>query len=108
MHKRLTPKGWHHPVRPIKSEQEDNGRVRFLSPEERDRLLAAARISVSPKLYLLILIAITTGARRGELLGLRIRDLDLEAKVATVHTSKNGEPRVLPLTDAGYALLGSG
>ncbi|MFN7432137.1 MAG: tyrosine-type recombinase/integrase [Betaproteobacteria bacterium] len=99
-HKRLTPKGWAHPVRPLRSEREDNARVRFLSADERQRLLAAARISAWPKLYLLILMALTTGARRGELLGLRHRDLDLEIKTASVATTKNGEPRVLPLTDA--------
>lgn len=100
MHKRLTPKAWTHPVRPIKSERENNARIRFLTPEERTRLLAASRLSAWPKLYLLILMAITTGARRGELLNLRVRDIDIEKKVATVHVSKNGEPRVLPLTDA--------
>jgi integrase len=100
MHKRLTPKGWQHPVRAIRSEREANGRVRFLLPEERARLLAAARISAWPKLYLLILLAITTGARRGELLALRYRDLDLAARTAAIARTKNGEPRVLPLTDA--------
>jgi integrase len=100
MHKRLTPKGWAHPVRPIRSAREDNGRVRFLSAEERQRLLAAAKISAWPKLYLLLLLAITTGARRGELLGLRHRDIDLQAQTASIATTKNGEPRVLPLTDA--------
>lgn len=103
MHKRLTPKGWQHPMRMIRSEREDNARVRFLSPDERTRLLAAAKISAWPKLYLLLLMAITTGARRGELLGLRYRDLELDAKTASVATTKNGEPRVLPLTDAVVA-----
>lgn len=42
-------------------------------------------------------MAITTGARRGELLALTWRDLDLERRQAYVRTSKNGEPRVLPL-----------
>lgn len=103
IHKRLTPKGWTHPVRPIRSEREDNGRVRFLSADERARLLAAARISAWPKLYLLLLMALTTGARRGELLGLHHRDLDLAAGTASVATTKNGQPRVLPLTEAVIA-----
>ena len=99
-HKRLTPKDWHHPVRPLKSQRENNARVRFLSADERQRLLAAAMISAWPKLYLLILLAITTGARRGELLGPRYRDIDLQMRTASVAVTKNGEPRVLPLTDA--------
>jgi integrase len=48
---------------------------------------------------LLVLIAITTGARRGELLGLRWNDIDFERQTAYVKTSKNGQPKVLPLTD---------
>jgi integrase len=103
MHRRLTPKGWQHPVRGIRSMPERNARVRFLSPDERTRLLAAAKISAWPKLYLLLLMALTTGARRGELLGLRYRDIDLQAGTALVARTKNGEPRVLPLTDAVVA-----
>lgn len=100
MRKRLVPKGWQHPVRSIGAARESDGRVRFLSPQERERLLAAAKISAWPKLYLLVLMALTTGARRGELLGLRYRDLDLERGVASVDRTKNGTPRVLPLTEA--------
>ena len=44
-------------------------------------------------------MAITSGARRGELLGLRWKDIDFERQTAYVQTSKNGNPKVLPLTD---------
>ena len=44
------------------------------------------------------MMAVVTGARRGELLALRWRDVDLEAATALVGRGKNGEPRVLPLT----------
>lgn len=42
----------------------------------------------------------TTGARRGELEGLRWRDVDLERGEALVHRSKNGDAKLLPLTPA--------
>ena len=101
--KRLTPKGWRNPCHDVKGAPEGAGRVRYLSADERRRLLSAARISAWPKLYLLVLMAITTGARRGELLGLRYRDLQLpEAKdgtgTATLPRTKNGDARVLVLT----------
>jgi len=107
-HRRLTPKGWHNPAHDVRGEREGNGRTRFLTPDERDRLLKVARLSAWPKLYLLILMAITTGARRGELLGLRYRDLDLpdakdENGTATLPRTKNGEARVLPLMPAVVA-----
>ena len=87
------------PVGLIPSKPEDNHRVRYLSALERKRLLAACKEASWPKLYLLVLMAITSGARRGELLGLRWKDIDFERQTAYVQTSKNGHPKVLPLTD---------
>ena len=103
--RRLLPTTWPNPCRDIPAERENNARVRFLSADERDRLLKAARVSASPKLYLLIVLAITTGVRRGDLVALRWRDVDLEAATAHVAHGKNGEPRVLPLTDPVLAEL---
>jgi integrase len=103
--KRLTPKGWRNPCHDVKGAPEGAGRVRFLTAEERDRLLKVTRISAWPKLYLLVLMAITTGARRGELLGLRYRELHLPdgkdgTGTATLPRTKNGDARVLVLTPA--------
>jgi integrase len=44
-------------------------------------------------------MAITTGARKGELLNLTFQDIDFNRNTAYVKITKNGEPRVLPLTD---------
>jgi integrase len=87
------------PVGLIPSKPEDNHRVRYLSTLERKRLLNACREVSWSKLYLLVLMAITTGARRGELLSLRWNDIDFERQTAYVQTTKNGQPKVLPLTD---------
>ena len=87
------------PVQLIPSKPEDNHRVRYLSTLERKRLLWACGKANWPKLYLLVLMAITTGARRGELLGLGWNDIDFERQTAYVKTTKNGQPKVLPLTD---------
>ncbi len=67
---RLAPRAWVHPCRGIKRLPEADGRVRFLD-DERTRLFAACKASQYPRLYALALMAITTGARRGELLALR-------------------------------------
>ena len=87
------------PVKNIRSLPENNARTRYLSNDERSRLFEASRISQWGKLYLLVLLAITTGARRGELLSLEWNDIDFDRKLAYVKTSKNGEPKVLPLTE---------
>lgn len=97
MRRRIAPKGWVHPCRSVERRTENNDRTRFLSDDERARLLAACKASKWPRLHLLVLLALTTGARRGELLGLRWGDVDLARGVASVGRSKNGDPKVLPL-----------
>jgi integrase len=94
---RLTPKGWVHPCRGIKRLPESDGRVRFLDEDERARLFAACKASQYPRLYPLVLTAMLTGARRGELLGLRWRDIDLAKGVASLGRTKNGDRRTLVL-----------
>lgn len=111
--RRIAPKGYVHPVRSIERRAEGDGRTRFLSDDERDRLLTACKASTWPRLYLLVLMALTTGARRGELTGLRWRDIETpegyvdhqgrQLGLATIATTKNGDPRVLPLTAAVVA-----
>lgn len=103
--RRRMPKGWENPCRLIERHREPDGVVRFLSDDERERLLVACRASAWPLLYALVLLAITTGARRGELVQLKWADLDFERGCAYVCTTKNGEPRVLPLTPAAVAEL---
>lgn len=94
-------KEWHwlpdNPLRRVSKKSEPRGRVRFLSDEERARLLDACRKSDCRPLYLLVLFAITTGMRRGELLGLRWPDIDLERGIAVLHNTKNGDRRSVPI-----------
>jgi len=101
--RRLLPRGFVSPTRGVERAPANNTRVRYLDVAERERLLAVCRVAPWGRLYLLVLMAITTGARRGELLALRWRDLDLERHTASVATSKNGEPRTLVLTSTVLA-----
>lgn len=94
---RLTPKGWVHPCRGIKRLPENDGRVRFLDADERARLFEACRASQYPRLYAMALMAMKTGARRGELLSLTWRDVDLENGIARLGKTKNGDRRTLVL-----------
>lgn len=98
--KRRVARGFENPCRKVERQKEAPGVVRFLSNEERQRLLDAARASRWPRLYLLVLLAITTGARRGELEALRWSSINFERGEAHVPVSKNGEPKVLPLVPA--------
>jgi len=103
--RRVAPKGWDHPGRRIERLTEDNGKTRFLSDDERTRLLAECKAAKWPRLYLLALMGLTTGARKGELLGLRWDDVDLVGLLAHVGRSKNGDPKALPLVSAVVAEL---
>ena len=103
--RRVAPKGWDHPGRRIERRPENNEKTRFLSDDERARLLAACKASKWPRLYLVVMLALTTGARRSELTGLRWADVDLAGKLVHVGRSKNGDPKALPLVPAVVAEL---
>jgi integrase len=85
------------PAADISKKKEPRGRVRFLTDEEREALLEACAASDWKALHTLVLLAISTGARRGELVNLKWTDVDLKAARATVQDTKNGDSRVLPL-----------
>lgn len=71
--------------------------VRYLSDAERNALLKACLESSWDKLYLLVLLAITTGMRKSELMNLRWSDIDFDKGLAKLPDSKNGEPRYNPI-----------
>lgn len=71
------------------------GRIRYLTPEEQAAISGSAR----PELQLYILAALQTGARRGELAALRWSDVDMKTRTITFEKTKNGERRMVPLTD---------
>jgi len=78
--------------------KENPAKDRFLSLSEQDALLRASQQSRWPRLYLLIMMALTTGARKGELLSLKWSDIDFKDRVASVRQTKTDKPRLLPLT----------
>lgn len=84
----------------LKKLKESNGRTRVLSNEETFKLLKACKSSTSTYLYPIVLIAITTGARKGEILTLKWDDIDFESKLAYLRETKNGRPRTIVLVDS--------
>ena len=72
----------------------NNARLRYLTPEEIDRLLA-----VCPQhLQRLVLVALHTGMRKSEILTLQWGQLNLEKRFVLLHDTKNGDKRGVPLT----------
>jgi integrase len=95
------------PVREVSKRREARGRIRFLHDEEREALLTACATSPWPALHALVLLAISTGARRGELIRLKWSDLTLGPPdpQAIIQDSKNGDPRRLPLVGKALEAL---
>jgi integrase len=95
----------HHPMSKITRPKEPRGRVRFLSPEEREQLLQACSESASPLLLPIVVLALSTGMRQNEILGLTWQDVDLARGRALLHETKNGERRVITIAGRALKLL---
>jgi integrase len=93
------------PFRKVRKQPETPGRVRFLSDEERTALLQACQVSRNPHLHALVLLALSTGARKNQLMQLRWRDLDFVQAVIRVGVSKKAPRRNIPLSGPALALL---
>lgn len=85
--------------------KESKGRDRILSEEEASRLITACRESSNPYLFCIVLMAITTGMRQGEILQLRWEQIDFKNQLAHIRETKNGRPRSVPLVDEVVAEL---
>lgn len=93
------------PMRKVKKYKEPRGRVRFLNDEERELLLEACKESTDSQLYPIVLLAISTGMRQGEMLNLMWTDVDLEEGKAVLHDTKNGERRSVAIKGPGLKAL---
>lgn len=85
------------PMQKVKKLTESRGRVRFLSDDERSRLLIACKESKNHMLYVAVLLSLSTGGRQAEIMTLNWADVDLSAGRAILHNTKNGERRALPI-----------
>lgn len=94
------------PLSNFKLKVADNKRNRRLREGEFDRLLeAAGKKTRNPLLIPIVRLALETAMRRGEMLALRYRDVDIERCSATIRESKNGYSRTIPLSSLAVAIL---
>ncbi len=107
--------GWldRNPVSNVSKLKEENERIRFLSDDsqdqhgnviegERTRLLRECKRSRTACLYPIVVLALSTGMRKGEILGLTWDDVSFDQRRIMLHRTKNGERRGVPLV--GHAL----
>jgi integrase len=91
------------PSRLVKKAKEAPGRVRYLTPDEQQKLITGAPATLRPY----VVAALQTGPRRGELLTLRWANVDMRAGTVTFPNTKNGDSRTVPMTNTLRALLTS-
>ncbi len=82
-----------------------NERSRRLALDEEQRLLDACDTGKIPFLRTLLIVAIETGMRRGELLGLKWTDFSHNRRVLSLALTKNGSGRDVPLSQRAFDML---
>jgi integrase len=96
--------GWieANPMTKVAMPKESEGRIRYLNDDERDRLLAGCKEGLCPYLYAIVILAISTGARKSEITELTWKQIDCNHNRIILEKTKNGSRRSLALT--GHAL----
>ena len=99
------------PMAKISKPVASRGRVRFLSAVERNSLLNACSELEHPYLHTIVMIALSTGMRLGEIMGLRWELIDVRDSLAIGHAqlleTKNGERRGVPIAGTALAAVRS-
>jgi integrase len=106
------------PVSFIQRPRHNRPRERRLSVNERQALLQEVEVSArrlngtfevggthNPWVKPVVLVALETAMRMGELLSLRWGDVDVIKRIAVLHDTKNGERRVVPLSSIAINVL---
>lgn len=107
------------PCTGIKELDEPPGRIRYLTPEELESLLATCDVScfadnkrnktvsqlVKTYLKQIVLLSCHLGTRRSELINLTWRDVDFKQRRIILEKTKNGDRRIVYMNDTVYGIL---
>lgn len=89
------------PAKKVKLFKENNKRVRYLEKEEIVKLLSKCSGHLNP----IVVLALNTGMRKGEILNLKWRDIDLRREIIYLLDTKNGEKREVPINEQAKTAL---
>jgi len=103
--KRFGFRGLDNPVLDTEKPRVNNERTRRLYEGEEEKLIKACRSYGNPWLAPMVIIAIETAMRRGEILGLRWENIDLKRHIARLLETKNGRSRSVPLSPRAVETL---
>jgi len=88
-------KFYENPVKKVKLLRENNQRLRYLEKDEIKKLLDACTDHLKP----IVILALNTGMRKGEILKLKWHDVHLERGLIYLTDTKNSESREVPIND---------
>jgi integrase len=81
------------------------GRLRYLEQDEIGKLIDACRESRNPYLAAIVTLAVNTGMRKSEILGLEWERVNFSTSTITLYVTKSGKPRGVPINRAVYETL---
>lgn len=93
------------PVLSVSKAPESEGIVRFLSDDERNALFKACKANPNPNIYLAVLLALATGSRYSNIRYLKWDDVDFDRWTLRFQTTKNGQPRYVPVVGSAQKAL---
>ena len=93
------------PVSLIKKPVVKNRRDRILTSEEYKKLLHACSLSKLYSMKGMFVFACASATRYGEILKLTRSDVDYSKRTAILRDTKNGEDRIIPLTEEAIKVL---
>lgn len=85
------------PCANVRKPKSPPGRDRRLTAREERLILRYAHGHVNPELYSIVVLALTTAMRQGEILSLRWEHINFKSRVAHLPETKNGSKRDVPL-----------
>jgi integrase len=94
------------PVDLVQLPAPNNPRQRRAAAGELDQLLRDCEARGNQQLGAAIQLAVETGMRRSELLGMQWADVDLEGRTVFLRNTKNGDPRTVPLSPRAIEIIG--
>jgi len=89
----------------ITLEREPEGRIKWLEPDEEARLLSACADSDNENLLSIVTVAMETGMRYGEIMGMTWERVDLSRGVIRLERTKSGRRREVPMRQVVYDAL---
>ena len=94
-------KALQNPVKHVKMLSEKNRRLRYLQEDEIGRLIANCADYLRP----IVVMALNTGMRKGEILNLKWEDVEMSTRIIYVVNTKTDEKREIPVNTLLHAML---